>query len=169
MIAAAIAAPAAAASAKSALVAFDYAALNAITVSNLDGVSASKSATGPIGFHIQNTSGAIGSPISGSIRISPSQAAKADPALGVKTFTAQAPLTNVNLSGNQTGAPKDANIYTANFSYTKTVQSNEFVSFPMGFYYRGPSTSAPREFTVAVTLTLPGRAALTITSSVLLS
>ena len=166
VIAAAIAAPAAAASARTATAAFDYVAGNGISVVNLDASLASKSATGPTGFHIQNTPGAFTGTITGSIRITPNPAAKGDPGLGIKSFPA-ASLSGANLSDSQKGALADANVYTSTFSYTNTVQSNAVVPFPMTFYYRGLATSPARNFLVTVTLTLPGRtSALVITAPV---
>ena len=153
VIAAAIAAPAAAASARTASAAFD-AAGGGISYMQLDDAKKSKSGTGPTGFHIQNTPGAIAGSIVGLITITPVVAGAAPaPGVGARSF----PMAVLTTSGVTT-----ANTYEATFSYTGTVPSGGRLTFPMDFYYKGVPGSAMRDFNLDVTLTLPDKTVLNV-------
>lgn len=163
VIAAAIAAPAAAASARTATVAFDYAAGNAITLPEAGSEGKpnpkNRAGTGPKGFYIQNTVGAISGQIYGTIIITPTAKttapANAGPEIGIYSVTSTGPKVTV-------GADTDAsNGYKATFTAaTTTVESKDLLTFSLGLNHVKNTPGGGGNITVL--LNIPGRSQITL-------
>ncbi|MET3709264.1 hypothetical protein ABIB17_003914 [Arthrobacter sp. UYEF6] len=145
VIAAAIAAPAAAASATRAIVAFSTnSAPNALTWTRLGGNQQNPvKGTGPASFSVKNDEGAIAGPINGIITIRPTNTGTVKPrGIGVKTVTGSSALAN---AVTVTAAPNTANTLTTTFTLTNGVASSEFllIDFTFGYESVPPASTAP--------------------------
>lgn len=155
VIAAAVAAPAAAASPRSATVQFDLP--TTLSWTDWDGTKAARPGAGPTQFSIINTSGAIAAGITGTLVVeantTPTSGQKAK-GLGIQTLPggtiiSRSPATRSTAPGLK------ADTVTTSFSLTAGVASGATVNIPLTFGYQ-PSTGAqtPNTYTGTFTATL---------------
>lgn len=128
VIAAAIAAPAASASAPSAVVAFSANATG-LPWTQLNGGGKAVAGAGPVNFAIQNGAGAITGPVSGTITISPNNpSAPIAKGLGVKAIT-----NGLNIVHTASANAGMANTIVTTFSLTAGIGSSSYLAVPITF------------------------------------
>ena len=167
VIAAAIAAPAAAASETTATVTFAPVPAAGTTpfvrVGHEQSPGQTKQGAASQTFTIQNTPGAITGNITGLITITPNApvAAKA-PGVGFTTLSALATA----YSGSFTGTT-----YSGSFTSTGGIQSNGSLVFSLSgfrYNYTGTGNASGGKYTIAVAVTFPGGRQVTRTSTITL-
>ncbi|MEV5051547.1 hypothetical protein [Arthrobacter sp. LAR12-1-1.1] len=148
VIAAAIAAPAASASARNASAGFDGLS-GAVSFAPTDPKSKAKPGTGPTGFTITNYAGAIAGPISGTVTIQPATSGTADPGVGFLKLTGATSFTPQPLTASK--------VFVGTFT-ANGIPANDKLSFsmdPTSYYYTGGNGSPARDFSISVSFTLP--------------
>lgn len=150
VIAAAIAAPAAAAShtgtPHTVTVAFYGTGAEAVQLGSETKAAQNKAFSGPTGFQIEGLTAGSSFSISAKITIQPSPAGGSDPGLGVRSVTAGSLTGGVLTANNAT----PANVFTATVTHSGTVPSTGIVPIPMNYYYRGIKGDSARNFSVSL-------------------
>lgn len=160
VIAAAIAAPAAAASARNATLTFDAPVARTFTPNTAD--QADRTGQASPGFTLSNGSGDL-TVISATLTIGPAKPVSGKDGVGVTTLT-DVNTTNT-FSGRFTGKT-----YTINFTHTPVVASNGSVSYTLsGFNYNGLTAGTGGDYTMTVTFNFSGGISLTASSTIKLT
>lgn len=151
VIAAAIAAPAAAASGRTATAAFG--ALGSVSYKG----SPTKTGTAPTGLAIHNTPGAaINGNATVTLTITPTTTGK--PGTGIGTLAGG----TVTVAGKFSAT----NVYTITFVCATNIPGGQTQSFAFGSYsYNGKNTDPAANYTIAMDVTLPGGRVMPTTSS----
>ncbi|WP_087873005.1 hypothetical protein [Arthrobacter globiformis] len=149
VIVTAVAAPAAAASGLSATAGL-VGVGSAVTYlpSGGTGSGTNRIGTGPTAFHIRNAGGAISSPITGTINITP-----------VGTAGAGAGVQSVAPAALASSSYSASHAYNGSFTYTAGIASGQTVDFPIQFSFETVNPSPKKgdvlSYSLAITVTLP--------------